>query len=69
MHPRQDYFWKGFFLYGRLIRYANYMHFYVGEILFLQKAGVTNLPPPLPVRGISPMRFRKRSEINRDNLL
>jgi hypothetical protein len=35
------------------------MHFYVDEILFLQKAGVTNLPP----RGISPSRFRKRSEI------
>jgi hypothetical protein len=29
------------FLYARLIRYATYMHFYAGEILSLQKAGVT----------------------------
>jgi hypothetical protein len=27
------------FLHARLIRYANYMHFYVDKILFLQKNG------------------------------
>jgi hypothetical protein len=34
-------FLENIFLYARLIRYANYMYFYVGKILFLQKAGVT----------------------------
>jgi hypothetical protein len=54
------------FLYTRLIRYVTYMHFYVSKILFLQKSGVTILPP---LRGISPTRFRKHSEINWDNLI
>jgi hypothetical protein len=39
---------KNVFLYARLIRYASYMHFYVGKILFFQKAGVTNLSYPGP---------------------
>jgi hypothetical protein len=53
-------------LFAGLIRYATYMHFYVGKILSLQKAVLQTLPP---LRGISPSRFRKRSEIIRDNLI
>jgi hypothetical protein len=43
MHPMQDYFVGRIFI-RTAIRYATYMHFYVGKILFLQKVGVTKLP-------------------------
>jgi hypothetical protein len=58
MHPMQDYFWKVFYMHGKLI--CNLYALLYWQNFILVKCGCFK---PTPLIGISPSRFKKRSEI------